>query len=98
MEFCGTFVLVPNWRIGERNERWPRLAVDQVVPILPTQGQLVDQRWRERRVEGEVGDLQMVDREVAFRQVHRAVALVIQAVVRLRGDGEVSAECLLLNV
>ncbi len=54
-------------RAGKGDERGPRLTVNQVVPILPPDSELVEQPRRERRVQGEVGNLQVVLGEVAFR-------------------------------
>ena len=52
---------------------------------------LVDQGRSQIGIQGQVGNLQVVLGEVAFGQIEGAVALVIQAVVGLRGDREVGA-------
>src|SRR5579864_1438660 len=73
----------------EREKRRTRAAVNQVVPILETKGELIDQGGSKGRVYRQVGDLQVIDGEVSFCQIKEPVALVIQAVVGLSGNGEV---------
>ena len=75
--------------IGEREQRRTSGAVNQVVPVLETDGELVDQGWSQCGVHRQIGHLKVVLGEVSFCRVKKAVALVIQAVVGLCGYREV---------
>ena len=83
-------MLVPNWMFIGECEQWrTSVAVNQVVPILEPESRLVDQGWSKCGVQRQIGHLKVVHGEVSFRRVKCGAALVIQAVVGLRGNGEV---------
>ncbi len=65
------------------------MARNQVVPVLESGGESVDRCGRELRIKREVGNLQMVRREVACCEVLCAVSLIVQAVIGLRAVADV---------
>ena len=69
---------------GEGEQRRTQRAVDDVVPVLISERELVHHGGGQRGVQGEVGDLHVVVGEVARIQILEAVGLVVEAVVRLR--------------
>ena len=73
----------------ESNQRGVGMAGDQVVPILPAEGELVDRVVGDLGSQRKVGNLQVIGSEVACRQVLRAVSLVVQAVVGLRAVADI---------
>src|SRR6266403_1141280 len=75
----------------EYEVRSTEVAVNEVVPILVAQCELVDQCRRNNGVQRKIAYDQMVFGEVAFGQVKGSVRLVIQAVVDLRSVAEVGA-------
>src|SRR6185312_13378822 len=69
--------------VRKYDQRLADVAGDQVIPILEAERRLIDQRWRQKRIQGQIGQLQMVDSEVAVGQIAGAVRLIVQAVVSL---------------
>ena len=65
----------------ERDQRCPRAAVNQVVPVLETNRETVDQGRSQIGVQGQVGHLKVVNGEVSFGQIEIPVALVSTAVL-----------------
>ena len=65
------------------------MGVDEIVPVLESGGEVVDGFWRKDGGEGEVGQDEVVDGEVAFGGVDLGCGLIVVARVVLSGVADV---------